>query len=149
MATDQHMGAQAIPAFRFAVSIEGESQAVFTECTLPVIEWEVEPVKEGGLNTFVYQLPGRRKPATVSLKNGIGNKELLKWYFEAMSEKFSRKNVSITLLDSRKKKVMVWDINDALPIKWTGPQLQANSNAIAIQTLELACGEIKVSPPEP
>jgi phage tail-like protein len=110
-----------------------------------VIEWEVEQVKEGGLNTSVHQLPGRRKPANISLKNGVGKSGLLKWYFEAMGGKFTRKNVTVTLFNSLRKPVMEWHIEKALPIKWTGPQLNAGATTIAIQTLDLACGEITVS----
>jgi phage tail-like protein len=39
---------------------------------------------------------------------------------------------------------MVWDIEDAYPVKWVGPELQSGSNSVAIQTLELACGAINV-----
>ena len=80
--SDQPMRIEVSPTFRFVVDVAGDRQAVFTECTLPVIEWEVEEVKEGGVNTYVQQLPGRRKPARISLKNGVGKSELLKWYFE-------------------------------------------------------------------
>ncbi|MCB8967249.1 MAG: phage tail protein [Ardenticatenaceae bacterium] len=56
------------PTFRFLVSVEGIPQGVFTECTLPSIEWEIEELKEGGLNTYVHQLPGMRRSAKLILK---------------------------------------------------------------------------------
>ena len=133
------------PAFRFVVDIDDNRLAAFTECTLPVIEFEVEEIKEGGLNAFTHLLPGRRKAARVSLKNGVGKSELLDWYVEVMGETFNRKSVTITLLDSKKEDVLTWQINGAYPVKWTGPQLKSSDNTIAIQTLELACGEITVS----
>ena len=132
-------------SFRFVVQIEGKSQAAFTECSVPVIEWEVEEVKEGGLNTFTHQLPGRRKGAKITLKNGVGVTELFNWYKDSMGEKFVRKNITVSLLNSMKEKVMIWDLKDAYPTKWTGPQLKTSDNSIAIQTLEFACGEVSVS----
>ena len=132
-------------AFRFVVKIEGINQAVFTECTLPNIEWDVEEVKEGGLNTYIHQLPGRRKAAKVTLKNGIGTGDLLNWYRQVMSQTWERRPVTITLLDVAHQRVMDWSIKDAYPVKWTGPQLKADDNTIAVETLELACGEITVS----
>ena len=133
---------QAITAFRFVVDVGGERQGAFTECTLPTIEWEVEEVKEGGLNTHTHQLPGRRKAVRISLKNGVGKSALLTWYIETMSEKFSRKTVTVTLLDSKQQPVLIWDLAEAYPVKWGGPALKSDTNAIAIQPLDLACGEV-------
>lgn len=143
--SDQSLRALTNAAFRFVVDVDGEAQGAFTECTLPVIEWEVEEVKEGGLNTFTHQLPGRRKGAKITLKNGVGSSALMDWYVDAMSEQFQRKPLTITLLDSLLEPVMTWHLADALPVKWSGPQLKTNDNSIAIQSLELACGEVTVS----
>ena len=145
MSATEQIRSQAYPAFRFVVDIEGERQAVFTECGLPPIEWETTEVKEGGLNTYVHQLPGRRKTARITLKNGVGKSQILDWYLKTMSETYMRKSVTIILLDPAGNTVMVWDIKDAFPIKWTGPQLKTDANSIAIQSLDLACGEIVVT----
>ena len=69
---DPHLG------FRFGVVIEGIPQGIFTECTLPNIEWETQEIKEGGLNTYTHQLPGRRKGAKVTLKKGLLKESILK-----------------------------------------------------------------------
>lgn len=135
---------QANPSFRFVVSIQGINQAVFTECSLPSIEWEVENVMEGGVNTYVHQLPGRRKPATITLKNGIGKTDLLDWYFKGMEETFERKPLTITLYNVKRDPIVTWNIQDALPTKWTGPDLKSDANTIAIQTLVFSCGAIAV-----
>ena len=136
---------QANPAFRFVVDVEGERQAAFTECTLPTLEFDVEEIKEGGLNTHTHQLPGRRKGARISLKNGVGKGKLLNWYLEGFEKAVARKPLTITLLNSQLKPLMVWSIQESYPIKWSGPQLKSDDNAIAIQTLELVCGDITVS----
>jgi phage tail-like protein len=133
--------------FRFVVEIDGVTAAVFTECTLPDITWKADEVQEGGLNTYVHQLPGRRQVAKVTLKNGLARDGLLDWYIAAMSETVGgsfRKKVSITLYDSTHEKVLIWDIDKAFPIKWTGPQLKTGENAVAIQTLELACSAVTI-----
>jgi phage tail-like protein len=145
MPLDDPYHQQANPAFRFVVDVEGERQGAFTECTLPSVEWEVQELKEGGLNTYTHQLPGRRKSARLSLKNGVGKSQLLQWYLDAVGTVVSRKPVTVTLLDLTHQPLMVWNIQDAYPIKWTGPQLKSDGNTIAIQTLELVCGEVTVS----
>jgi phage tail-like protein len=144
MSDDTKIRNQTFAAFRFIVDVDGKAQAAFTECTLPNIDWDVEEVKEGGLNTFTHQLPGRRKAGKVSLKNGVGKSELVDWFINTMSETFVRKAVAITLLDLASKPVITWNLTDAYPVKWTGPSLKSDSNTVAIQTLDLACGEISV-----
>jgi phage tail-like protein len=145
MPADDQIRALTNAAFRFVVDIEDERQAAFTECTIPVIEWNVEEVKEGGLNTYVHQLPGSRKSAKITLKNGVGTSELMQWYIDTMGESFTRKPVTITLLDSQLEPIMTWHMNDAYPLKWTGPQFKSDDNTVAIQTIELACGEVTIS----
>ena len=141
-AADDKVRGTAHGAFRFLVAIDGEEQAAFTQCTLPTIAWDVEEIKEGGLNTSVHQLPAQRKSATVQLKNGVGKSTIMDWYLESMGNVPTRRNVTITLLDITREPVMIWRINDAFPIQWSGPELKSDGNIIAIQSLELACGEI-------
>jgi phage tail-like protein len=130
-------------AFRFVVAIDNMPVGAFTECTLPTIEWDVEEVKEGGLNTYVHQLPGRRKSAKITLKNGIGKAKIfLPWYTQNLHEIFTRHRVTIGLLDSLHIPIMVLNIEQAWFVKWSGPQLRTDENTVAIQTLELTCGEI-------
>lgn len=133
----------ATASFRFVVAIDGSPTAAFTQCTLPTIAWDTEQLKEGGLNTYVHQLPGQRQQATVTLKNGVGvASDLVNWYLMTMNERIRRRRVTITLLNRYHVPMMVWHIENAYPIRWTGPQLQSDQNTIAIQTLELACGEV-------
>lgn len=132
-------------AFRFLVDVGGDAQGVFTECTLPSVEWDVEEVKEGGLNAFTHQLPGRRKGTRVTLKNGVGVGGLMNWYLQTMTGKFERRSITINLLDSQMKTIMTWVLEDALPVKWAGPDLKASDNTIAIQLLEFAGGEVAIT----
>lgn len=138
----QDLVAQSHVAFRYLVEIDGTRMAAFTECTLPSIEWEIEEVKEGGLNTYVHQLPGRRKGARLTLKHGIAKGVLLDWYLKTLSEQFETKRITITLLNSTNDSVASWVMNDAFPSKWTGPQLKSDANTIAIQSIEFVGGQV-------
>lgn len=141
--------AQAHPGFRFVVDIDGKPAGAFTECTLPTLEWEIEVVKEGGLNGYVHQLPGRRKSAKLTLKNGVGTSVLLKWYLTMLEaggvmDQFERRSVTVSMLDSHLAPVMRWHMEEAYPMKWSGPSLKTDDNSIAIQTLELVCNAISI-----
>jgi len=131
------------PVFRYIISLDGQPIAAFLDCTLPTIAWEMQSVREGGLNTYVHQLPGYRKEMNVTLRNGVGLKDKMeKWYLDAMNESFKRKRITIELQNESGDKVAVWTVEECIPVSWTGPQLSSSSSAIAIQTFELACGAL-------
>jgi phage tail-like protein len=139
------ISAHVTAGFRFVVSIDDTAVGAFTECTLPTMEIEVEEVMEGGLNTFVHQLPKARKSARVSLRNGVAViKDLHRWYVRTMNGEIVRKRISVSILSVSLDPVMTLDIEDAYPVKWSGPQLNADTNTVAIQTLDFACGEVTV-----
>ena len=104
------------------------------------------------MNTYTHLLLGRRKQATFTLKNGVGTSDLVSWYIATMNGAFTapdmglRRMVTISLLNSLKKPVMVWNIEDAMPTKWSGPQLKTGENSVAIQTFQFSCGEITTEP---
>lgn len=130
-------------AFRFVVAINGVTLGAFSQCTLPSLELEVEEVKEGGLNSYVHMLPGPRRAARITLKNGVGlTTHLLGFYQKAMNGPLERMRVTVLLLNPLLIPVMVLDIQDAYPVKWSGPELSTEGRTVAIQTLEFVCGEI-------
>lgn len=145
----EQVRASSVPVFRFLVTANNNSLGVFTECTLPVIEWELEEVKEGGQNNYTHQLPGRRKSARLTLKNGVGNSELMEWFWQMLDEKIERKNLTVQLLATQdaNSAVMTLHIQSAYPVKWSGPTLKAGDNSIAIQTVEFVCGPINKEKP--
>jgi phage tail-like protein len=136
-----------LSTFRFTVDIGGDKWAgVFTECSLPAIEWDVEEIKEGGRNDYIHQIIGHRKAGKVTLKHGLTKKyELMNWYAEMMDEDYKnyKKTVTITLLDSEHKPVLRWNLQNAFPIKVTWPDLKTGEAAVAIQSLELAVGHVE------
>lgn len=135
-----------LATFRFAVDMgDGQGLAgVFTECTLPNVEWDVQQLKEGGQNTYVHQLPGQRKPNNVTLKYGLTKrKEFLDWYEETMEGKWKLRTVTISLKDSEGKDVMLWHLHGAFPVKITWPSLKTSDNAVTVVSLELACSWVE------
>ena len=137
-----------IASFRFGVTVDNNQTFIgmFTECKLPDVEWEIQEVKEGGRNDFIHQLPGQRKASRVTLKHGLTKQYiLLDWYSQMMSENFQGylKTVTISLIDSQGHSVMTWNLHNAYPVKVSWPELKTGDNAVAIQTLELACGRVE------
>jgi phage tail-like protein len=49
-----------------------------------------------------------------------------------------QRDISISLLDEQHNPVMTWSIVNAWPTKVTSPDMKANGNEVAIETIELA-----------
>ena len=128
-----------IPVFRYEVRLDDLPVAGFSECTGLQMEIEVKDHNEGGLNSFVRKFPGRSKQGNLTLKRGIVDRELWNWYYDLIQGRVRFRDVSITVNDpSGSEAVMVWRITHAFPTKWSGPELNASQNNVAVETLELA-----------
>lgn len=129
-----------IPAFRFEISL-GEDLPVagFSEVGGLSVELEVQEYAEGGINTHMHKLPGRTKQANLTLKRGIVDRKMWDWFYDITLGKFKSRNGAIRLRDpSGGDVVMEWYIYDAFPVKWSGPELNATQNSVAVESLELA-----------
>lgn len=126
--------------FRVALEIDGITEAGFTECSGLVVEIEIEERREGGVNDRIHKLRRGAKYPNIILKRGLTASDYLwKWHQEFVSGSGrTAKNLSVVLLDRGGSEQWRWNITDAYPVKWTGPDLKADGNAVAIETLELA-----------
>ncbi len=133
-----------IRAFRFRVEIGKITVAMVSEVTGLQVETETETYEEGGENTFVYQLPKRTKYQHITLKRGITDRDdMWRWYQDVVHGIFERKNGTIVLMDVTGKDKWRWNFSEAFPVKWTGPDLKADSSTVAFETIELAHHGIK------
>lgn len=132
-----------VPAFRFRVEIEGIDVAGFQEATGLEAELEVHEYREGGRNDFVHKLPGAvRYPSNLVLRRGIADSEALwRWCersLDGIEGRVSRRTVDVVLLDAAARERRRWTFYGAYPVKWTGPQLRAETEEVALESLELA-----------
>jgi phage tail-like protein len=125
---------------RFWIQMNSLLEAYFTECSGLQIQTEVFEYKEGGLNSYTHKLPTRTSFSNITLKHGFSTSaKLWNWYKNTVDGKIKRENISI-IVYSRKNNDVIrrWNIEDAYPVKWIGPQLNIKSNEPAIETIELA-----------
>ena len=111
-----------------------------------VVSW-----REGGAPQGVRRIPGQTEYGPITLERGIttdvnfeewANKV---WYYpntgklgEEVSLKDFRKDITIELMNQAGQVVMSYDVFNCWPSKYTAlPELDASSNAVAIETLEL------------
>jgi len=114
--------------------------ASFSECSGLESSLEVFEYKEGGLNDYVHKFPTRISHANVTLKRGVVfiQNDLWNWHSDFVQGKGKRKDGLIVLLNESGKPAKVWKFLRGLPMKWTGPTLNAGQSNVAIETLEIA-----------
>lgn len=132
--------------FLFKVSINGipDAEADFQEVSGLAMTLETAPLKEGGQNRFVHQLPVRTTSDKLVLKRGLKiSSELTKWCRDAIEEfSFSPKDLTISLLDpgiddAISTPLISWQVSHAFPVKWSVSTFNAMNNELAIETVEI------------
>ena len=126
-------------SFNFFVEIEGLIVGGFSEVGGLQVETQVHDYQEGGQNEYVHRLPGpARHPSNLILKRGLTDIETLwSWHQDVIAGKIERRNGTVYLLDRTGAPAMWWDFKEAYPVKWSGPELRADSGAVAVETIEL------------
>ncbi|GAA4609848.1 phage tail-like protein [Actinoplanes octamycinicus] len=125
--------------YGFRVEVGGLVVGGFTEVTGLQVETVVETYREGGVNEYEHKLPGpARYPANLVLRNGISDVEALwQWHQDVLGGVFERRDGTVYLLDGAGEDVMWWHFLQALPVRWTGPELRAASGTVAVEAVEL------------
>ena len=123
----------------FAVELDQQVVAGFSEVLGLEIETEVESFREGGLHVHEQQLTGStRFPSRLSLKRGMTDSDVLwSWHQEVLRGCITRKDVSILLLDGTGDEKWRWSFRGAAPVKWVGPRFRAANSEVAIEALDL------------
>ncbi len=127
-------------AFNFLVEIEGLLVGGFSEVSGLESSIEVKEHREGGLNGYIHQLPGRATFPNLVLVHGLTSIDSLwNWYYDITRGIIERKNGTIMLLDRQRLPVMWWDFRRAYPVKWVGPKFNASgATEVAVEQIELA-----------
>lgn len=111
----------------------------FSECTGLEIALDAEEYKEGGNNGKSLRFPTRVKWTNIRLKRGIAlSDDLWLWHYGFVEGTVSRRDGVVTLLDEQQNPVKVWAFKRGLPVRWTGPSLNAMQSQVAIEELEIA-----------
>jgi phage tail-like protein len=110
----------------------------FSECSGLEATLQVEEYQEGGQNGYVHKFPTRMTYSNLVLKRGLGfSDELWKWHFDYAVGRGRRRDGLVTLRDQQHAPLKVWQFKRGMPLKWTGPTLNATQSAIAIESLEI------------
>lgn len=125
--------------YSFRVEIDGITRAGFKDCSGLEASQEAGTYREGtdrGLT--MRKIPGLISYSDITLSRGVtSDSELWSWRLNVMSGSMDRRNMSIVLMNDKGEDAIRWNVRNAWPTKWTGPSLDATSDEVAIETLEL------------
>jgi phage tail-like protein len=129
-----------------ALSTAGlRTMAAFSEVSGLEMTMEVEEYASGGVNDHMLKFPGRIKWSNLVLRRGllakrdpIDGSDLWTWHQGYLDGRGVRKDGLIILCDEQGKPRLTWSWRRGLPLKWTGPQLNAGQSQVAIEAVEIA-----------
>ena len=142
-----------LPSYNYRVTILHETEAVvisFTEVSGLSLDYEPITYKHGlSFLTGVQIIPGMPQPIRVTLKKGLvqGQDFLHRWIDSTYSMSLlpsTPRDILIDLCDEAGQAVVRWTVQGALPVKLTVPTFDANSNDVAIETLELVAHGLQI-----
>jgi phage tail-like protein len=133
-------------AFNFELQIDNTSVAAFSEASGLTFDTDPVEYREGtDLPLHVRKLTGLRKFANIALKRGFtDNKELWDWYKEVLNGAVTRRNGAILLKDEDRNEVLRWNFEEGWICKWEGPSMNATSNDVAIESIEICVERVEL-----
>ncbi|MGE5109252.1 MAG: phage tail protein [Acidobacteriaceae bacterium] len=124
--------------FRFLLEIEGIVSGGFTRVKGLSRELKHESYREGGVVEYEHKLVTQVSFPVLVLERGLALDDLWKWAQAAADGDVQRKTVWIRLQNEAGEKAWSWQVEWALPVKWTATDLDAQNSQVVMESLELA-----------
>lgn len=140
------LGGEPSNSSQFIFEVDGVTIGVFREVTGLELSVSVEEFSEGGENGYVHQFPGRMRWPNIVMRRGlIESDALFDWVSKSSGEGFAandnsltRTTGAVTVVDSRGQRLRTWQLDSVFAVRWTGPQLDVESDTMLEETLEIA-----------
>jgi phage tail-like protein len=132
--------------FHVRVQIDNPDVAAYSEPSGRTFDVDPGEYREGtDLPLHVRKLTGLRKFANIALKRGITeNQDLWDWYKEVLDGSVERRNGAVILLDEDRNEVLRWNFEGGWICKWEGPSMNATSNDVAIESIEICVERVEL-----
>ena len=155
------------PAYRFLVTLDPTDAFIPSELISTALELapgafqtasglgaelEVTSYAEGGRNDFLHQLPVRHSWNRITLTRGIAIGPVLwAWYEAGLNGSLgARRDGAVIMQNPLGVPVMIWTFRAGLAARWSGPEFNAETDALAIESLDIAhegLGSLALPPP--
>lgn len=126
-------------AYYFEVDIGDQKTAFFKSVGGLAIETEVIEYREGGANGTIRKMPGATRYANIRLSRPFrGDRALYDWYISSQQPQPIKVDGCIRMFDRHGSLVATWKFQKGFPAKWEMSELDASTNEVATETIEIA-----------
>ncbi|MFJ6054581.1 phage tail protein [Streptomyces sp. NPDC092307] len=134
--------AEALSVHQFALTIDGKSLGIFTQCTGLALSVEVDEVLDGGFNDAPVYLAHRIRypPLVVSRPVSTDSPRWCRWVQESVRTRQKPLTGEITCLSSGQQPVATWELDGVMAVAWRGPTLDARGGGVAMEEIEFVHG---------
>jgi phage tail-like protein len=145
LSKDEIKTAYPLPVYNYRVEI-GSDAVAFSEVSGLSISHETttykeSPVESGSPGPRVMHMPAQGTPASVTLNKGLVRGSSVTTFFAWINSiqinQVEKKDIYVRLLDENGDAVISWKVTNAFPTKLDAPTFDANSNDVAIESMEL------------
>ena len=145
LSKDEIKTAYPLPVYNYRVEI-GSDAVAFSEVSGLSISYDTttykeSPVESGAPGPRVMHMPAQGTPANVTLNKGLVRgasvATFYSWINSIQINQVEKKDVFVRLLDENGDAVISWKVTNAFPTKLDAPTFDANSNDVAIESMEL------------
>lgn len=124
--------------FRFLLEIDGITSGAFSRIKGLSRDVNYESFREGGVNEYEHKLVTQVSFPVIVLERGLIMHDLWKWAQSTADGNVKRRNLRVLLLNEEALPGWAWLIENAIPVKWSVTDLDANSSQVVMESLELA-----------
>jgi phage tail-like protein len=124
--------------FRYLVEMDGLASGGFLRVKGLSRDIKHESYREGGVNDYEHKLVTQVSYPVVVFERGLALDDLWKWALAAADGEVTRRTVWVRLQDEANNRAWAWQIEHAIPVKWSSSDLDANASQVVMETLELA-----------
>jgi len=111
----------------------------FTECSGLEMSLQVEEYKEGGKNDALLKFPSRVTWGNLTLRRGVSiGTTLWDWHYGFVEGTGKRRDGVIVLMNDLHLPNNIWYFRRGLPVRYTGPTMNAGQSAVSVESLEIA-----------
>ncbi|MGC0418065.1 phage tail protein [Embleya sp. AB8] len=123
----------------FKLVIGGNDLGAFHTCSGLGAEVELEQYAEGGNNGFAWQLPGRITWTNITLTRPVtaDTSKIARWLNEII-QRVEPKDGEIVALRPDLGRIIGWQVQGIVPVRWQGPSFDPANSEAAVETLEIA-----------
>jgi len=134
------MGQYPLSKYHFRVDWGG-AEISFSEVSGLSIELAVIEYRDGASpEQSSIKMPGLQKFSNLILRRAVqkNNQDFFNWINTVRLNTVERRDITISLLNEAHEPTVVWKVRNAWPCKYQVADLNANSNDVLMESLELA-----------